>query len=361
VEYNYLSGNCGLKVSNVCLGTMVFGTKSSGLPAEQLVPYKETCDVLNRFVELGGNFIDTANVYCDGETEEFIGNWLSSQDRNNIVLATKCRFGQGLSTGLSRRAIMASVEGSLKRLKTDYIDLYQIHCWDAGVPIEETLSTLNDLVRCGKVRYLGGSNLTGWQLQEIFDLNKANGYSQFVSLQQCYNILDRYSELESFEVCRNKGIGILPWSPLKGGLLTGKFKRDATVLPENSRIAFSTKAKLARFSQAAPDFDKFKNDEDYWKLDELLHKLSQKHGKTVAQVSLRWLLQKHNVTSVIFGARTVKQMEDNLGAAKGWKLTDEDISAIDEASAIENLYPYSFINSANEDRKRTGCPSGRHF
>ena len=218
MEYRFL-GKTGLKVSELCLGTMTFGRETDETDSKR---------ILNHFVELGGNFIDTADVYAESRSERIIGSWLKDRPRENLVIATKVRFptGDGQNDeGLSRKHILAAIDNSLKRLGTDYIDLYQVHCWDDGTPLEETLSTLSNLVDIGKVRYLGVSNFSGWQLQKAIDVSRHRGWEPFSCLQPLYNLLDRDIELELLPVCENEGLGVIPWSPLRGGWLTGKYHR----------------------------------------------------------------------------------------------------------------------------------------
>eukprot|EP00731_Ephydatia_muelleri_P030249 Em0021g772a len=229
MPYRYL-GNCGLKVSAICLGTMTFGEAEDGRPGQTDEQTAHT--MLDRFVELGGNFIDTADIYQFGLSETIIGNWLLKRPhlRPRLVLATKVwgpMEDDVNGKGLSRHHIMHAVEQSLRRLQTDYIDLYQTHCWDSGTPVEETLRTLHDLVLSGKVHYIGVSNVTGWQFQHIIDVCRQLHLTQIVSNQAQYSLLCRSTEWELLEVCKRESIAMLPWSPLKGGLLTGKFKRDA--------------------------------------------------------------------------------------------------------------------------------------
>ncbi|XP_064614823.1 1-deoxyxylulose-5-phosphate synthase YajO-like [Liolophura sinensis] len=350
MEYNFL-GNSGLKVSNICLGTMTMGTSaispffSADNPSQ--MNEADSHQMLDRFAELGGNFLDTADIYSAGGSEEIVGNWLSKNERERFIVATKVRFGWNRTepngTGLSRKRIMSCIDNSLRRLKTDYVDLYQIHCWDEAVPIKETLGALNDLVRCGKVRYVGGSNLTGWQLQKITDLCEKMGFSQFISLQQQYNLLTRENEFEVVDVCKNEGIGIIPWSPLKGGLLTGKYKRHAKV-PEKTRMGYNQQVKIA------PEYQKVMESDRYWNLVKVLDDISKETGKTVAQVSLRWLLQKECVPSVIIGATKISQVEDNIGASTGWSLTADQMKQLDEASKPDLPYPYNFLKNMNADR-----------
>ena len=218
MDYKFM-GKTGLRVSELCLGAMTFGRE-----ADEALSHK----MLDMFVEAGGTFIDTADVYSQGVSEEVTGEWLAKQKRDDFVIATKVRFPMGdgpNEAGLSRKHIMAGVEASLKRLKTDYIDLYQVHCWDEKTPLEETLTTLNDLVRRGLVRYIGASNFTGWQLQKAVSLSKSLGLEAFTCLQPQYNLLCRSTEWELIPLCEAEGIGVIPWSPLRGGWLSGKFKR----------------------------------------------------------------------------------------------------------------------------------------
>ncbi|XP_074658076.1 1-deoxyxylulose-5-phosphate synthase YajO-like [Tubulanus polymorphus] len=346
VEYTFL-GNTGLKVSNICLGTMTFGsderTSRGGTVSSSEA---ESHRILDRFAELGGNFIDTANIYHYGMSETIIGNWLEKQDRNRFVIATKVFVPMDRTNPnagfLSRQHIMWSINESLRRLKTDYIDLYQVHAWDCVTPVEETFGALDDLVKAGKIHYIGVSNLCGYQLQRVVDVCKAKGLQPVITLQQQYSLLCRFSEFEEFNVCQDEKVGILPWSPLKGGLLSGKYYRGMTQdkLDElKSRIAFATKNKDTVHA-ISPDFEK--TGEQVFKVLDHLKTIADKYSKTVAQVSLRWLLQKPAVTSVIIGVRTLAQLEDNIGASAGWRLTDEEMATLDEASAITDVpYPYS--------------------
>ncbi|XP_071830344.1 1-deoxyxylulose-5-phosphate synthase YajO-like [Apostichopus japonicus] len=349
--YRYLGGS-GVKVSNICLGAMTFG--QTGLPGncDEAASHK----ILDRFVELGGNFIDTANIYGRGASETIVGNWLSRQERHKIVLASKVRMqmedDNPNSGGLSRKSIMWSVEESLKRLKTDYIDLFQIHCWDWGTPLEETLRTLDDLVRAGKVRYIGGSNVSSWQFQKIIDYNKFHGLNKWITLQTQYSLLVRDPETEFTDVCKIEGLGLLPWSPLKGGWLSGKIKKGDKAAPEGSRVAWSEAMGDKVRYQSCPKFTPYANEGSIWDLLDKMTEIGKANGKSVAQVALRWLLQKEAVSSVIIGCKTVEQLEDNMGAGAGWELSTEQMSTLDNASAVEPLQVAAMIDRLNATRHR---------
>jgi len=329
VDYRYL-GKTGLKVSEFCLGAMTFGRETSQETSHQ---------ILDRFVEAGGNFIDTADVYTQGASEEVLGRWLKGKPRDDFVIATKVRFpmGEGPNeAGLSRKHILAGVAASLHRLDTDYVDLYQVHCWDATTPLEETLSTLDSLVRSGVVRYLGASNYSGWQLQKAIDISRHMGWEPFVCLQPLYNLLDRQIELELLPVCRNEGLGVIPWSPLRGGWLTGKVRRGMTAPPQGSRV------KTAQEQGWSESWDAYANEHTWNVLDELVA-VAEEAGKTPAQVALNWLLQRPGVTAPIIGARTLEQLESNLGAS-GWTLSAEHLDRLNQVSQQPlPYYPYGMI------------------
>jgi aryl-alcohol dehydrogenase-like predicted oxidoreductase len=315
----------------------------------------ESHALLDQFVAAGGNFIDTADVYQNGLSEEIIGTWLSKKQelRHRLVIATKvCGIMDSSpnARGLTRHHIMNGIEGSLKRLRTDYIDIYQTHCWDAGTPIEETLHALNDLVRCGKVRYVGVSNVTGWQLQKIVSLNRAFGYPDLITLQPQYSLLCRSTEWELIEPCLNEGIGIIPWSPLKGGLLTGKFSKNQKQDPSSSRVAWVDHNPGERASQSHPSFENYSQSQGYWELMDALDLVAKKHEATQAQVAIAWLLQKPGVSSVIIGARTSQQLAENIHSAFV-NLNFEEMQLLDEKSFIPPPYPYEMIERLNKSRK----------
>jgi len=335
MEYRYL-GQTGLKVSELCLGAMTFGRESN----EQL-----SFEMLDRFVAAAGNFIDTADVYSRGLSEEILGRWLRNKPRQNLVIATKVRFAMGEGPndlGLSRNHILAAVEASLRRLGTDYIDLYQVHGWDGKTPLEETLSTLNNLVQSGKVRYLGCSNFSGWQLQKAVDLSKSRGWEPFVCLQPLYNLLDREVELELLPVCQNEGLGLIPWSPLRGGWLSGKYRRGMAGPPDYTRIKT---AEAEGWSEAWAGYA----NERTWDILDVLFDVAKESAKTPAQVALNWLLRQPGVTAPIVGARTMEQLESNLGAV-GWALSDDQVALLNKVSERQlPFYPYGMIAGFQRD------------
>lgn len=328
MEYRQLGGT-GLRVSELCLGAMTFGREASEETSIQL---------LDRFVEAGGNFIDTADVYGHGTSEEIIGRWLQGQDRDSLVIATKVRFRMGPDTndiGLSRKHIQAAVERSLQRLNSDYIDLYQVHMWDPNTPLEETLGTLDSLVQAGKVRYLGASNFAGWMLQKAIDTSRQQGWEPFVSLQPLYNLLDRTIEWELLRVCEHEQVGVIPWSPLRGGWLTGKYQRGMEAPPAGTRVDTASEKGWSEEWQAYAN-------ERTWNLIDVLLDVAEEAGKTPAQVALNWVLHRPTVTAPIIGARNLEQLEDNLGAA-GWRLEEDQLLRLEEASRVERPYPYNWL------------------
>jgi aryl-alcohol dehydrogenase-like predicted oxidoreductase len=334
-EHRFL-GRTGLRVSTLCLGTMTFGRESSEADSHA---------ILDRFVDAGGNFIDTADVYAESASEQIIGKWLARRNRDDVVLATKVRFpmGEGPNDlGLSRKHILSNIDASLRRLQTDYVDLYQVHAWDPVTPLEETLSTLDGLVKAGKVRYIGASNFSGWQLQKAIDISRRNGWEPFVSLQPLYNLLDRYTEWELLPLCQNEGLGVIPWSPLRGGWLSGKYRRGMDEAPQGTRVR---KAEEQGWSESWSAY----NSERTWSVIDELAAIAKETGKTPAQVALNWVLNRPGVTAPIIGARTMEQLEDNLGAA-GWALDEEQMERLNQISELEMPYPYDFIAGAIKRR-----------
>ncbi len=322
-------GHTGLKVSELCLGAMTFGRESDEATSRQ---------VLDHFAAAGGTFIDTADVYAEMQSETILGRWLREQRREDFVIATKVRFTVGAGpndVGLSRKHILAGVEASLRRLQTDYIDLYQVHAWDDATPLEETLATLNTLVHSGKVRYLGASNFTGWQLQQAIDLSNRMGWEPFTCLQPQYNLLCRSPEWELLPVCQRQGLGVIPWSPLRGGWLSGKYRRGMTAPPAGTRVE---EAEAKGWGESWSAY----NNEQTWKVLDTLFAVAEEVGKTPAQVALNWVLHRPSVTAPIIGARTVEQLENNLGSG-GWSLDDHQVDRLDQASDPGTPYPYTAL------------------
>ncbi|MFF2943080.1 aldo/keto reductase [Streptomyces niveus] len=318
-------GRTGLRVSELCLGTMTF-TKDDEAGAHR---------ILDTFTEAGGTFLDTADAYGRGVSEEVLGGWLKGRDRDALVIATKVALpmGEGANEeGLSRKHIIAAVEASLRRLGTDYIDLYQTHVWDFRTPIEETLGTLDTLVRAGKVRYLGASNVSPGQLQRALDVADRRGWAPYVCLQPIYNLLAREVEWELLPQSEAAGVGVIPYSPLQGGWLTGKYRRGMTSVPPGSRE-----------SHGDGESWRGRDNEETWRVVETVQEIATESDRTPSQVALRWLLDRPGVTAPIIGARTLEQLKDNLGAV-GWELTAAQTTRLDEASARPLPYPYNVLS-----------------
>ncbi len=322
-------GDTGLMVSELCLGCMTFGREADEEDSKKLVA---------RFLEAGGNFLDTADVYTRGVSEEITGRAIKSV-RDDVVLATKVRFPMGdgpNDVGLSRKHITRGCEDSLRRLGTDYIDLYQVHCWDAATPLEETLGALTDLVRAGKVRYIGVSNFTAWQIMKSVSLSDALGLERFVCLQPQYSLIERNVEYEILPACLEEGLGVIPWSPLGGGFLSGKYRRGEAP-PRGSRISEAEESMEEYWDRRATERN--------WAVLDVVGEIGEATGKSYAQIALNWLLRQPAVTAPIVGARTLEQLEDNLGAA-GWELDEDQVDRISEAGAPEDTYPHRFIRNA---------------
>ena len=290
MNYRHL-GKTGVKVSELCLGAMTFGRENEATE-------EESFQMMDRFVAAGGNFIDTANVYSTGISEEIVGRWLKQRRRDDLVIATKVRFpmGEGPNDlGLSRKHILSSVEASLRRLQTDYIDLYQVHCWDPKTPLEETLSTLNDLVRKGVVRYVGASNFAGWQLQRAIDISRENRWEGFVCLQPQYNLLCRSTEWELVPLAVREGLGVIPWSPQARGKLTRDWNYTS--------IRTETDEAFERLFAKTEDADR--------KVVDRVARVAAARGIPRAQVALAWLLAKPVITAPIVGATKLEVDPEN--------------------------------------------------
>jgi aryl-alcohol dehydrogenase-like predicted oxidoreductase len=337
MEYRTL-GNTGTVVSTLCLGTMTFGTES-----DEQVAHRQ----LDRFLDQGGNFVDTADVYSDGDSETIIGRWLAARPgtRDRVVVATKGRFARDSGpndVGLSRVSLTRALDASLGRLGVDTIDLYQAHAWDPLTPIEETLRFFDDAVRVGKVQYVGVSNFIGWQLQKAALLTRHLGLAPIATLQPQYNLLQRGIEFELTQVCVNERIGILPWSPLGGGWLAGKYQRDRPPTGR-TRLGEDPGRGMEAYARRNPE-------ERTWRVIDAVRSVAEARGVSMARVALAWLVDRPAVTSVILGARTVDQLDDNLGAAD-LHLSAEETARLDQASApIVDDYPYGELGVGQRDR-----------
>jgi aryl-alcohol dehydrogenase-like predicted oxidoreductase len=317
-------GRTGLKVSNLCLGAMTFGNAEWGCDegtARKLV---------DRFLDAGGNFIDTADVYSSGVSEEITGRAIRDK-RAGVVLATKVAgpMGPGVNDlGLSRRHVLDAVDASLRRLGVDYIDLYQVHAFDPTTPLDETLRALDDCVRAGKVRYVGCSNYSAWHLARANALARELGTARYDCLQPQSSPVCRYIEREHLPLCIEEGVGVIPWSPLGGGLLTGKVRRGEEP-PEGSRAAMDM-----------INVERFRSERNL-EIAETVIEVARSIGRTASQIALAWVAQQPGVTSAIFGARTLEQLEDNLAAAD-FLLDDESLKRLDQVSELPLVYPYNF-------------------
>jgi aryl-alcohol dehydrogenase-like predicted oxidoreductase len=329
-------GTSGLKVSALSLGAMTFGESSTFMKGVTSTD-DEGRRVFDAAVERGVNLVDTANVYGEGRSEELVGQWVTGK-RQNVLVATKCRFPIGFGMkekpgphemGLSRKHVIEACEASLRRMKTDFIDLYQVHMQDTSVRIDETLRALDDLVTQGKVRYVGCSNYTGYRLVDALWASDKHGTHRYESVQLQWSLLERGAEREVVPACREHELGILVWSPLASGFLSGKYRRGQP-LPEGARLT-EWKDTMKRIGEGRS-----------YDLIDVIEKVAKRCEATAAQVSIAWLLAKKEVTSVILGARTVQQLDDNMRAS-AVKLTAEDRKELDDASAPDWAYPYSFI------------------
>ncbi|RAN76666.1 aldo/keto reductase [Bacillus sp. SRB_336] len=341
MQYRTL-GNSGAVVSNYALGTMTFGAEAAEDASHA---------ILDSYLAAGGNFIDTADVYSAGISEEIIGRWLARRPeaRDAVVIATKGRFPMGDAAndvGTSRRHLTRALDDSLRRLGVEQIDLYQMHAWDPITPLEETLRFLHDSVSRGKIAYYGFSNFTGWQLTKAVHLARAQGWNAPVTLQPQYSLLVREIEFEIVPASLDAGIGLLPWSPLGGGWLSGKYKRDvppagATRLGENP-------------TRGMEAWQERNDNPRTWDVIGAVEDIAKAHDASSAQVALAWLAGRPAVTSVILGARTTDQLADNLAAAQ-LELSDEETRRLTEASRpAVGVYPYGPMALEQRSRKIAG-------
>jgi aryl-alcohol dehydrogenase (NADP+) len=342
MEYRTL-GSSGCAVSSLCLGTMTFGAETDEPGSQQQ---------LDRFIEAGGNFVDTADVYAGGRSEEIIGRWFADRPADvtePVVLATKGRFGSGSpnAEGLSARHLTRALDASLRRLGLDSVDLYQVHAYDALTPVEETLRTLDRFIQAGKIRYYGLSNFTGWQLTKAVHLARALNVAAPVTLQPQYSLLSREIEWEIVPACLDAGLGLLPWSPLGGGWLSGKYRRDQRPTGD-TRLGDDPNRGMEAYDR--------RGTEQTWNVIDEVQKIAENHGVSMAEVALAWVTARPAVTATILGARTLEQLEANLGAA-GLTLTEAETAALDAVShpAVAD-YPYGELGE--DQRSRTLPGSG---
>lgn len=331
---NYVTlGRSGLRVSPFSLGTMTFGTEW-GWGTEE----KPSQAVFDHYIEAGGNFIDTADVYTNGKSEEMLGKFIAERKlRDRIVLATKFTFnpspGNPNAGGNGRKNIYRALEGSLTRLKTDYVDLYWLHAWDTITPVEEVISTFNDLVREGKIRHYGFSDTPAWYVARAQTLAEKEGKERLIALQLEYSLVERNIEREHIPAAQELGLGILPWSPLASGFLTGKYKREGNSGKGEGRLEKTKNA-------TNPVFLKF--NERNWRVLDALIDVGSQLKKAPAQIALNWVATQPGITSTIIGATSVKQLEDNMASLE-FAIPAELRDRLDQASAIEPLHPYLFF------------------
>ncbi len=340
MEYRQL-GRSGLRISTLTLGTMTFGGQGpfGALGSTDVEGARRQIDMC---LDAGVNLIDTADVYSQGVAEEIVGKAIAGK-RDGLLLSTKVRMTMGSGpndAGLSRHHILNGVESSLRRLNTDHIDIFHVHEWDGETPVDETLSTLDSLVQSGKVRYLAASNYSGWQLMKALAAADAGGYQRFVAQQIYYSLESRDAEYELVPLALDQGLGILVWSPLAGGLLSGKFRRDLTQ-PENSRHLKGWNEPPVR------------NEDRLYDTIEVLLDVAKAHEVSAAQVSLAWLLGRPGVTSLVIGARTDEQLADNLKSAD-LVLSSDERAALDQVSRPELIYPH--WHQAQTASDRLGAP-----
>ena len=327
MDYRYF-GNTGLRVSAIAFGTQTFGWN---------IGKEESKVLLEEYTQAGGNYLDTADSYNNGDSERILGSWIkdSKSRRDGLILGTKVFFPTSNNVndaGSSRKHILHSVENSLRHLNTDYIDLLQIHCFDKRTPFEETIRTLDDLISAGKVRYLGASNYTPSDLMKSLMIARYSQKESFVILQLVYSLLVRSPEWELIPLCRREGVGMLAWSPLAGGWLSGKYRRGNDI-PSNSRAG-----RQDRWDDQAQQ----RGTEKAYDIIEVLHEIAREVGRSVSQVSINWVRQNPAGIIPLIGARTVSQLKENLDAVS-WSLSDEHMQRLNDVSRIESPSPYSFI------------------
>jgi aryl-alcohol dehydrogenase-like predicted oxidoreductase len=330
MEYRSL-GRSGLKVPALCFGTGTFGAGNEFFAAWGNTQDEEAAKLIDICMEAGCNFFDTADIYSNGRSEEVLGKAIAHLKREDVLISTKAtfRFADGPNdVGSSRYHLLQALEGSLKRLGTDYIDVYHLHAFDATTPVEETLNTLDQMVRQGKVRYIACSNFSGWHLMKSLSVSEKYGWARYVGHQVYYSLIGRDYEWELMPLAQDQGVGALVWSPLGWGRLTGKIRRGHP-LPETSRLK----------NQSVIDAGPLPDEEYVYKVVDALDEVAKETGKTVPQIALAWVLSRPTISTAVIGARDEKQLRANLDSV-GWKLTAEQIAKLDAASAVKLAYPY---------------------
>jgi len=330
MEYRQL-GKSGLKVPELCFGAGTFGAANEFFKAWSETTQEEANRIVDICMDAGMNLFDTADIYSDGESEKALGKALAKHNRESLMISTKATFRLGTGpndVGSSRYHLIQSAERSLKRLGTDYIDIYHLHGFDATSPVEETLRALDDLVREGKIRYIACSNFSGWHLMKSLSVSERYGWSRYVGHQVYYSLVGRDYEWELMPLALDQGVGALVWSPLGWGRLTGKIRRS-TGIPKDSRL--NTKI-VADTGPQVPE-------EYLYKVVDAIDEIAKETGKTIPQIALNWLLRRPTVSTLIVGARNEEQLKQNLGAI-GWELSKEQIAKLDAASEVPLTYPY---------------------
>lgn len=330
MEYRFLGGS-GLKVPALSFGTATFGGGNDFFKAWGETQVEEAKRLIDICLDAGINHFDTADVYSEGKSEEILGQAIKSKQRDQLLLSTKATFTFGTgpnNRGSSRHHLLQQVEGSLKRLGTDYIDIFHMHGFDGNTPIEETLRTLDDLVQSGKVRYLAASNFSGWHLMKSLGISDKYGWNKYVAHQVYYSLANREYEWELMPLALDQKVGAIVWSPLAAGRLGGRYRRNNPI-PTDGRVSMG----------GSPIPQSSINQEVFYNTIDTLEEISQEIEKSVAQVAINWLLQRPSVSSIIIGARNEEQLKNNLGAI-GWNLTLDQIKRLDKASAIAPIYPY---------------------
>lgn len=330
MEYRFLGGS-GLKVPVLSFGTATFGGEGDFFKAWGNTQVDEAKKLIHICMDAGVNFFDTADIYSDGKSEEVLGKAIEDISRDKLILSTKSTFtfGEGPNNqGSSRLHILKQIEGSLKRLGTDYIDVYHMHGFDGNTPIEETLKVLDELVTSGKVRYIACSNFSGWHLMKSLGISEKYGWSKYIAHQVYYSLANRDYEWELMPLGLDQNVGSIIWSPLASGRLSGKHGRNKPI-PQDGRIA----------QGGSPVPEAVVQEEIFYNTIDALEEVAGEVGKTVAQVALNWLLQRPTVSSIIIGARNEEQLKQNLEAV-GWNLTREQVEKLDKASEVPPIYPY---------------------